>query len=425
MAFHFTSRYLKFKQIIVSRGIDDLMEIQSPKLKEIASNVSAITVEDFWEEISEFGSPLIEDINIQGKKLITFLYKEEEPLENVVVLLGPARIDYRRNKMHKIQATNIWFRSYLVHEEAKFQYLLSPNDPLTYPIDILPDFKKLAKREAGFIIDPLNKYPYPTNNPVVSTVGISDYDVKITNKSLKGTYEEFYIWSEQVNNKRKVGLYIPCGIDLEQEVKLLTFLDGELNPDYVPALNIIDTLIHSNQMKPIIVALVDNVDREKEMGCNRQFSNFLSDELTTYIEETKKLRLGRNNCICGFSMGGIGALYTGINRTEIYRNVLIASTSLYWSPRDYKESEYLIWYIAEKQTKPANIYIECGKMEDHSDLQHFFGGTSNLLSNRHLRNVLIAKAYKHRYFEYEGGHDFIHWRDSLERGLLYFYGNEI
>lgn len=54
----------------------------------------------------------------------------------------------------------------------------------------------------------------------------------------------------------------------------------------------------------------------------------------------------------------------------------------------------------------------------------FFSGTSNLLTNRHLRNVLIAKEYKHRYVEYEGGHDFIHWGDSLERGLLYFYGFE-
>lgn len=397
------------------------MEIQSPRLKEIVKNVSAKSVDEFWEEISETGSPLIEDINHQGENLITFLYKEVESLDNVVVLLGPAGVDYERNRMIKISSTNIWFRSYLVNKGAKFQYLISPNDPLTYPIDILPNFKKLAEREAGFIIDPLNKIPYPINNPVVSTVGMNHHDLTIKNQLLTGKYESFSIWSDQVKNERRIGLYIPQGVDMDNTVELLTFLDGELNPDFVPVLNIIDKLIHSKQIKPIIVALVDNVDREKEMGCNLQFSNFLSDELTSYIEEKTNLKLGNDNCICGFSLGGIGALYTGVNRTEVYKNVLAVSASLYWSPQDYTESEFIPWYIAHKQTKPANIYIECGKMEDHSEFQRFFGGTSNLLTNRHFRNVLIAKDYKHRYYEYEGGHDFIHWGDSLERGLLYFY----
>jgi len=403
-------------------GVDDLLDIQSPRLKEVADNVSAKSVGDFWKGVHETGSPLIEDINHQGQHLITFLYQEVEPLDNVVVLLGPAGLDYARNKMEKIAGTNIWFRSYLVHEDAKFQYLLSPNDPLTYPIDMLPDLEKLAEREAGFIIDPLNKWPYPINNPIVSTVGMDANDLTIIKKSLKGTYETFSIWSDELKNKRKIGLYIPQHIDMNNTVEMLTFLDGELNPDLIPALNIIDALIQAKQIKPIVVALVDSIDREKEMGCNQQFSNFLSNELTAYIEEKTSIKLGHDNCICGFSMGGIGALYTAINRTKVYKNALMVSTPLYWSPQDYKESEYLSWYIAHKQTKPANIYIECGKMEDHSEFQRFFGGTSNLLSNRHLRNVLIAKAYKHRYYEYEGGHDFIQWGDSLERGLLYFYG---
>lgn len=62
------------------------MEVKSPRLKEIETNVSAKSIDNFWGEISEIGSPLIEDINHQSEKLITFLYKEVEPLDNVVVL---------------------------------------------------------------------------------------------------------------------------------------------------------------------------------------------------------------------------------------------------------------------------------------------------------------------------------------------------
>lgn len=48
------------------------------------------------------------------------------------------------------------FRSYVISEDAKFQYAISPNDPLIYPMDYLPDYKKGAEREANFIIDSRN-----------------------------------------------------------------------------------------------------------------------------------------------------------------------------------------------------------------------------------------------------------------------------
>jgi len=235
-------------------------------------------INDFWKEISHKGSPLVEDVNIKDKKFVTFLYKEVEPVDNVVVILGPAGLDYERNKMIKLSSTNIWYRSYLVSKDAKFQYLISPNDPLTYPIDILPDYKKNAEREANFKIDPLNKFPYPTNNPIVSTVGISKADLVFQNNPLKGTYEEFPLWSNFVKNERKVSLYIPKNTNVNNEVSILTILDGELNPDYIPVLNLIDRLIEAKKIEPIVVVLIGNVDqREKEMGCNIQFTKFLSE----------------------------------------------------------------------------------------------------------------------------------------------------
>src|SRR5690625_190720 len=401
------------------------MEILSSKLKEMLTDTNDKVINDFWKEISQKGTPLVEDVNLKGKKLVTFLYKEVEPVDNVVVVLGPAGLDFERNKMLKLPSTNIWFRSYLINGNPNFQYLLSPNDPLTYPIDYLPDYKKSAEREAGFIVDPLNKYPYPTNEPVVSTVGVNRGDLNLKHKPLEGTYEEFSIWSKILKNERKVSLYIPQGTNVNNGVSILTVLDGELNPDYVPVLNVIDQLVGSKQIRPIVVALVGNVDeREKEMGCNIQFTNFLSDELISYITKEKNLKIKGDNCICGFSFGGLCALFTSVNRTEIYKNALIVSTPLYWSPKDFEESEYLSWYISDKKTGESNVYMECGEMENHSEFQHYFGGTSNLLTNRHLRNVLLEKGYKHQYHEFNGGHDFIHCGNSLKRGLLYFYENK-
>ena len=43
---------------------------------------------------------------------------------------------------------------------------------------------------------------------------------------------------------------------------------------------------------------------------------------------------------------------------------------------------------------------------------------TNLMGNRHLRDVLLAKGYDVIYREVGGGHDFVHWRAMLADGLM-------
>ncbi|WP_419893334.1 alpha/beta hydrolase-fold protein [Oceanobacillus kimchii] len=399
------------------------MILRSSTLNKLVDKIKNQNTSEFWDEIESLGTPLIEETDIAEKQLVTFLYKEVEPIKNVVVISGPAGMDYQRNKMEKIPNTDIWFRSYLVDENPKFQYLLSPNDPLTYPIELIHDSKKMEEREASFIMDPLNKFPYPTNEPMISTVGLSKEDASFKDNSLWGKVEEFSVWSECMENNRNITLYLPKYCEQERKLSLVTILDGDLHPHILPALHIIDQLINNKNIKPVAVLLVHNAgQREKDMGCNNKFATFLSEELTSYLEKEKGLIFGNENCICGFNFGGIASLYTTYQYPTVYKNTIMVSTSLYWSPNDFKESEYLVWYMSTREKREISIYLECGKMENHSEFQRCFGGASNLLTNRHLRNVLTAKEYSYSYYEFNGGHDFIQWIDSLRRGLMNFYG---
>jgi|GEM_PF-5389460 len=394
------------------------MNILSPYLRNLLS--SEFNSLEFWDEISNIGTPLVEKTE-EGKKLLTFLYRERTPIENVVVVLGPAGLDFCRNKMTKIDGTDIWYRTYILNDDFKFQYLLSPNDPLTYPIDLLPDYQRWAEREANFIIDPLNKYPFPISNPMVSTVSstknVSDYESELS----YGKVEEFTIRSENMNNERLLRIYTPLDINDRESVSLFVMLDGELHPELVPVIHIVDQLIGSNLIRPIMVALVGNSsEREKEMGCNELFSRFLAKELPSFIKQRKNIEIGNDNCICGFSIAGVCALFTSTHHHRVYRKNIFASAALYWSPQGYNEPEFLISLISEVEKKDIQIYFEVGKMEDHAEYQRYAGGTSNLLSNRHLRHVLKAKGYDFQYFEFNGGHDFINWSDTVKRGLIHF-----
>ena len=39
-----------------------------------------------------------------------------------------------------------------------------------------------------------------------------------------------------------------------------------------------------------------------------------------------------------------------------------------------------------------------------------------------MRDVLEAKGYSHRYVEFNGGHEFICWRDTFAEGLMALIG---
>ncbi len=64
-------------------------------------------------------------------------------------------------------------------------------------------------------------------------------------------------------------------------------------------------------------------------------------------------------------------------------------------------------------------------MDAGSDEIDLWGyGRSILVTNRHLRDVLLAKGYEVHYQEFAGGHDYLSWRGTLADGLILLIGND-
>jgi enterochelin esterase-like enzyme len=51
-------------------------------------------------------------------------------------------------------------------------------------------------------------------------------------------------------------------------------------------------------------------------------------------------------------------------------------------------------------------------------------GSSILILNRDLRNILIAKGYEVHYQEFQAAHDYLSWRGTLADGLILFVSGE-
>ena len=67
---------------------------------------------------------------------------------------------------------------------------------------------------------------------------------------------------------------------------------------------------------------------------------------------------------------------------------------------------------------PVRFYLDAGTME----LDMTGRGSSILVPNRHLRDVLRAKGYEVFYQEFHGAHDYVSWRGTIADGLILLGG---
>ncbi len=62
------------------------------------------TLDDFWLEVVQQGTPLVEPIAGDDRHvLVTFLWRASEPVENVLVIGGPGGWDLETNRMSRLE----------------------------------------------------------------------------------------------------------------------------------------------------------------------------------------------------------------------------------------------------------------------------------------------------------------------------------
>jgi enterochelin esterase family protein len=87
------------------------------------------------------------------------------------------------------------------------------------------------------------------------------------------------------------------------------------------------------------------------------------------------------------------------------------------NPQADREPGWLIRQFVEAERLPLNFYLDIGLLENKV-LKSLGEGMSHHSMNRHMRDVLRAKGYRLTYVEYNGGHDYLWWRQTLADGLV-------
>jgi len=433
---------------------------ESARIKQLKAELSADqpdAVTRFWEEARAKTTPLLESIEGDNQYILaTFLWQGNETTKNVFVQLFPYVAAWPDDySMVRLGKTNIWYKTIKMHRQTRCVYRLAANATYFHPSRDR-DWVKQRMFFASGHTDPLNprhwlhdpENPDNANYTDFSALEMPDAPPQPWAKPHPGipagAIEKHRFKSALLNNERDLVVYLPAGYDknAREPYRLIVFFDGYAympkGPEapWIPGQTTLDNLIAEKKIPPVVGLFIDNPPglRNPELSCNLKFLDSLNAEMVPWMREHYNLTKDpKNTLVGGLSFGGLSAACAALHHPDTFGNVLSQSGGFSWSPprsgqdlferlRTYDpddEPNWLTKQFIESLRLPIRFYLTAGK--DEFDASG--GGRDILTSNRHLRDVLLAKGYEVHYQEYYGGHDFLSWRGSLADGLIALFGN--
>lgn len=410
---------------------------ESPRIavlqKEIASGRT--TPDAFWNQVKREGTPLIEPQGNDGRyQLATFLWRGKPSTQNVLVLSSfPGSKSYLDDIMHRVGDTDIWYLTKRLPSGARFEYRLSPNDPLVF------DGPRAVQRRATAQADPLN--PHDWDCPPNSTKFACSSSVELPGavpqpwivkrpETPAGKIETHSVRSEIQQLDRPISVYVPSGYRAEEKpYPLLVLFDahGYLTDLAMPTT--MDNLIAASKIPATVAVLIHNVGdrRLKDLVPNPQFADFMAKELVPWMKSHYNITNHPDTTVVGgFSAGGLAAAYMGLRHPSVFGNVLSQSGAFWWAPDHYQdpdtttETNWMVKQFIASPKLPVKFYLDAGTFE----MDRAGEGGDILEASRHLRDVLLAKGYVVHYQQFVGGHDGLSWRGTLADGLIALIGRQ-
>jgi enterochelin esterase-like enzyme len=446
---------LKKKVPLADRLAPEKAKEESPRIATVRSAIESgnkAVVATFWEDMSKTGTPLIERLpDDKENMLVTFLWKGTPATKNVLIVWFPFTMQSPdKYRLTQIADTNVWYRTLKVNKRKRFIYRLAPNAPAFRSSDdnggdLFPTIW------AGSQIDPLNENHWasdPEDPDVPAHQGFSAVEMPdappqpwgVRAKGIaEGKVERHMLTSALMKNDREIGVYLPSGYSKTAEAFGLlilfdenAYLKNDKQSARVPTEAILDNLIAAKRIPPMVAVFVDNGPgnaRSRELPCNPAFADFLNFELVPWVRRLYNVSTDPQQIVVGgSSYGGLAATYAALRHPETFGNVLSQSGSYWWTPpktvggSDFDSDAEPNWVARQFIASPklrVRFYMDAGS--DEIDLSG--KGTSILVPNRHLRDVLLAKGYEVHYQEFNGGHDYLSWRGTLADGLILLMGS--
>jgi len=316
---------------------------------------------------------------------VVFIYKS---VSDTVKLAGDFTGWMPSMVMKKIEGTDFHYRIEHYETNARIEY-------------------KIIDKE--WILDPKNPNKFVGGMGVNSEVKMPAYSLPLEISYYPdiphGTIHDTTINSKNLNNTRKVKIYLPPNYSINNRYPVILIHDGLEYLSLANSDNILDYLIAHNEIEPVIAVFVPPVDRQEEYAGKLKyaFTNFIVDELMPIIDQkyaTSKDPGKRANL--GASDGGNIALYIGIKHPESFGKVGAQSSDV----------QTVISQTFKSSSKMnLEFYLDIGKY----DLLILIPMVDNLVQ------ILKHKQYTYQFKEWNEGHSWGNWKSHLRFALQQFF----
>jgi enterochelin esterase-like enzyme len=334
---------------------------------------------------------------------VTFLYRGEAEavrLRHWIFGLPSAQ------PLERVDGTELW---HLFLE-------LPPGSRVEYKFEVVQDGVE------RWINDPLNPVqahdPFGTNS-VCSAYGYERPDWTLERAGVRpGCLEELRIESVVFGGERVVRLYLPARFRRSRRYPLLIVHDGSDFRRYASLQPVLDNLIDRLEIAPMIVALLDPLDRFAEYRGSENHGTFVVEELLPRLErDLPLLETPAGRGLMGASLGAVASLATAWRYPGVFGDLLLLSGSFAFSDigphrRDPVFDPVVAFMNAYRANpgRPADrLYLSCGMYE------------SLIYENRSMVPLFQDQGLQVRYEEARDGHHWENWRDRLQIGLSWLF----
>jgi enterochelin esterase-like enzyme len=394
--------------------------VDSPRIAALARHPEKTA--DFWRGVEAEGTPLLEAAPDDPEHtIVTFLWRGSDTTRAVLVL--PNGLceppDLTGNLMATVPGTDVWHWSVRMPTGWRATYALCVDEGqspagLTGP---RPYTMWLRTQLRG---DPLNSVSFPrrwggvplsavTVPGAAGHSGHTDGDDWERRPAVPaGEVTVHTLRSANLRNWRRVWAYTPAGHQEMARLPVLVLLDGDMWQPRLGVSVLLDNLIAEGRIPPLVALMPDSLDsdtRWDELACDHRFVSFLARELLPWAAERWPITDDPDRTVvAGQGLGGLMSAYAALTAHDRFGNVLAQSGSFWWPAAE--SPEWLTDRTRRSARRPVRFHISAGLRE-----------WGVLAASRRLASVLEAKGYPYEYREFEGGHDYLCWREELALGL--------
>lgn len=292
-----------------------------------------------------------------------------------------------------LPGTNFWYYSKIFESDARLDY-------------------KFVRNGNDWILDPENPKQvvggFGPNSELAMPEYIQPWEINYQSNIPHGIVVNRTIYSVNVGSYFQLKIYLPPDYDSTSSKRYPTvyFQDGFEYITLGSAVNVLDNLIDSNKINPVIAVFVKPNNRNDEYAGSKrvQYRLFFVNELVAFIDSNfNTISSADKRLVLGDSFGGNISALISYNHPDVFGYCGLHSGA-FW-PNNY-ETYNLIVNGPIKNIKWCSVW---GTYE------------GSLPTNmRNFRDYLLQNNYYLSWEERHEGHSWGQWRATIDNMLMFF-----